>query len=654
MPATTSTPPASTTARVAHREAAPTPTCRPCRTQLLTITKDATEASYDAVGDVIHYTIVADERRQHDARLGDHHRCERRPRDVHAGQRLVARPGRIDQLHGDPHGHPGRHRCRPLPEHRLRQRDGRDRDVRRRRRPGRSRTRISRSSRSPPSRATAHVGDVIHYTITATNDGNITLHERDRDGSERDRPVTARRTPVSSLAPGGVDHVHREPHHHPGRHRCRPLPQHRLRRRHRRDRGVRRGGRPGRDAHHRQDEQRPAREPRPCPNKTVASLPTADEGSTVTYTLTYTVGDVDVTNAVITDVLPAGLTVRGSVSATSNAEFTFVGYDSTTRTLTWTAATVTENGSVTYQALVLKGASELAQPLHNVATIDSDETQPDDATSDVFVPVVPLAETAPPTDVIASRRRTEHAGLQPDAHPRGPRRADPRDRLRHPGPGGGPPPEPPLGRSAAGRPIPTGGRRPADSLSLPNSCAATPSGVRPGRSTSGGVPRSFWCWDRAEVERRCRAGRSAADRRLEARVDELDRSAVVSATDALDRGVAVVAHLQMGQQDPAGGHTRGEIPDSRAVEVLRARLDRTRSERDLGQQRVARSDEDVEVLGAAAVARVDEAGPFGSAVRARRGSRSSRPCGSPARRRPETVRRRTTPRPTARCRRRRR
>ena len=39
---------------------------------------------------------------------------------------------------------------------------------------------------------------------------------------------------------------------------------------------------------------------------------------------------------------------------------------------------------------------------HNVATIDSDETQPDDAASDVFVPVVPLAETAPPTDVIAS------------------------------------------------------------------------------------------------------------------------------------------------------------------------------------------------------------------------------------------------------------
>ncbi len=77
----------------------------------------------------------------------------------------------------------------------------------------------------------------------------------------------------------------------------------------------------------------------------------------------------------------------------------------------------------------------------------------------MFVPVIPLAETAPPTRRHRhTPRRDERTGLQPDAHPRGPRRADPRDRLRHPGPGGGPPPEPPLGRSAAGRPIPSRGR----------------------------------------------------------------------------------------------------------------------------------------------------------------------------------------------------
>ena len=146
------------------------------------------------------------------------------------------------------------------------------------------------------------------------------------------------------------------------------------------------------------------------PDKTVVSLPTADEGETVTYTLTYTVGANDVTNAVITDVVPDGLQyVDGS--ATSNDEFTFDGYDSTTRTLSWMAAKVTENGSVTYKALVLKGASELAQPLTNVASIDSDQTPPDDASSDVFVPVIPLSETAPPTDVSGHTQGTSAPGF---------------------------------------------------------------------------------------------------------------------------------------------------------------------------------------------------------------------------------------------------
>ena len=146
------------------------------------------------------------------------------------------------------------------------------------------------------------------------------------------------------------------------------------------------------------------------PDKTVVSLPTADEGKTVTYTLTYTVGALDVTNAVITDVVPEGLQYIDG-SATSNAEFTFDGYDSTTRTLSWMAAKVTENGSVTYDALVVKGASELAQPLTNVASIGSDQTPPDDASSDVFVPVIPLSETAPPTDVSGHTQGTSAPGF---------------------------------------------------------------------------------------------------------------------------------------------------------------------------------------------------------------------------------------------------
>jgi uncharacterized repeat protein (TIGR01451 family) len=141
------------------------------------------------------------------------------------------------------------------------------------------------------------------------------------------------------------------------------------------------------------------------PNGSTAALPTADEGSTVTYTLTYVVSENGVHNATIKDVLPEGLQyVTGS--ATGNDEFTFAGYDSTTRTLSWTAADVTKGGSVSYQALVLVGASKLSQPLTNVATIDSDQTAPNSDSSDVFVPTVPAGETfkptPPPTDALAS------------------------------------------------------------------------------------------------------------------------------------------------------------------------------------------------------------------------------------------------------------
>lgn len=125
-----------------------------------------------------------------------------------------------------------------------------------------------------------------------------------------------------------------------------------------------------------------------------SGLPTAAEGATVTFTLAYA-ATATAHNAVITDTLPNGLTyVAGSAS--SDAQFTFQGYDSGTRTLTWTAASVTGTGSVTYQATVDAGAAGLAQPLENVATIKSDETAEDTDTSDVFVSAPPLGETSPP------------------------------------------------------------------------------------------------------------------------------------------------------------------------------------------------------------------------------------------------------------------
>jgi uncharacterized repeat protein (TIGR01451 family) len=140
------------------------------------------------------------------------------------------------------------------------------------------------------------------------------------------------------------------------------------------------------------------------PDGTTASLPTAKEGSTVTYTLGYHVGDLDVNHGVIHDVLPVGVTyVTGS--ATNNAEFTFAGYDAGTRTLSWTAVKVTTDGTLSYMATVDVGASLKSQPLTNTATIHSDETGPDSASSDIFVPAPPLPQThkptPPPTDTLA-------------------------------------------------------------------------------------------------------------------------------------------------------------------------------------------------------------------------------------------------------------
>jgi uncharacterized repeat protein (TIGR01451 family) len=140
------------------------------------------------------------------------------------------------------------------------------------------------------------------------------------------------------------------------------------------------------------------------PDGTTKSLPTAKEGSTVTYTLGYHVGDLDVNHGLIHDVLPAGVTyVTGS--ATNNADFTFAGYDAGTRTLSWTAAKVTTDGTLSYKATVDAGASLKSQPLTNTATVDSDETGPATATSDVFVPAPPLPAThkptPPPTDALA-------------------------------------------------------------------------------------------------------------------------------------------------------------------------------------------------------------------------------------------------------------
>jgi uncharacterized repeat protein (TIGR01451 family) len=148
-------------------------------------------------------------------------------------------------------------------------------------------------------------------------------------------------------------------------------------------------------------------EPLELPDGTIVDLPTADEGATVTYTLDYDLLGDPVTDGVITDVLPVGVTYVAD-SATDSNEFTFQGYDDATRTLLWTAENVSEDGSVTYQATIDEGAAEFDQPLVNVATIDSAETEPDEDDSPVFVPTIPAGATAtpritlPPTDTFTS------------------------------------------------------------------------------------------------------------------------------------------------------------------------------------------------------------------------------------------------------------
>jgi uncharacterized repeat protein (TIGR01451 family) len=151
------------------------------------------------------------------------------------------------------------------------------------------------------------------------------------------------------------------------------------------------------------------------PDGSTADLPTAVEGSTVTYTLAYTFEGDPATDAIITDVLPLGVTyVDGT--ATDDVQFTFGGYDAASRTLTWTAPVVEESGSVTYQATIDVGASGRSQPLVNVASIVSAQTGADDAESDVYVPAIPAAATGtpkvtlPPTDTLADPHGTGTAG----------------------------------------------------------------------------------------------------------------------------------------------------------------------------------------------------------------------------------------------------
>ena len=136
----------------------------------------------------------------------------------------------------------------------------------------------------------------------------------------------------------------------------------------------------------------------------INGLPIAKIGDTLTFTLTYDITSPPANNGIITDPIPAGLEYVTD-SATTNAEFDEVSYDPATRTLTWLADVVSVDGSVSFKVTVLETAPDLAQPITNVATIDSDDTDEDDDDASVLVQEVQDV-TNPPTSTIDNPKQT--------------------------------------------------------------------------------------------------------------------------------------------------------------------------------------------------------------------------------------------------------
>ena len=129
--------------------------------------------------------------------------------------------------------------------------------------------------------------------------------------------------------------------------------------------------------------------------------PLAKVGDTLTYTLTYTLTDGPVTNAVITDPIRPGLQY---VADSASDGGSLIGADAAGNggTVTWNLGTIEEDGAytVTYQVKVLASAVNQTQPIVNVATVVSDETPPDD--DDATVGVNPPPSVASPTPTLPS------------------------------------------------------------------------------------------------------------------------------------------------------------------------------------------------------------------------------------------------------------
>ncbi len=99
----------------------------------------------------------------------------------------------------------------------------------------------------------------------------------------------------------------------------------------------------------------------------------------VTWTLTWTMTNGPVTNAVISDVIPDGLTYVADSASDGGV------YDAATHTLTWTFPSLSDaSGTVSFETSTDADAA-IGIPIENVAVIDSDETAPDDGRDSITV-----------------------------------------------------------------------------------------------------------------------------------------------------------------------------------------------------------------------------------------------------------------------------
>ncbi|HEX7173084.1 MAG TPA: isopeptide-forming domain-containing fimbrial protein [Candidatus Limnocylindria bacterium] len=107
----------------------------------------------------------------------------------------------------------------------------------------------------------------------------------------------------------------------------------------------------------------------------------------VTWTLTWTLTDGPVTNATISDEIPAGFEFLDA----SDGGLLIGGE------VVWTFATLSESGSVTFRTTVDPETISRVAPTVNVAVIDSDETEPDEGEDSVTVVVEPPVLGGTPT-----------------------------------------------------------------------------------------------------------------------------------------------------------------------------------------------------------------------------------------------------------------